>query len=63
MNTKKYVYWEDDKMWIGFLEEFPDYITQGNTLSELQESLVDIYHELTSGNIPNVRHLDELEIA
>jgi predicted RNase H-like HicB family nuclease len=63
MKTKKFVYWEDNKMWVGYLVEFPDYLTQGNSLEELKEHLIDIYHELTSGNIPNARRVDELEIA
>lgn len=63
MNTKKYVYWIDDQMFIGYLEEFPDYLTQGKTLGELKSNLIDIYKELTGGLIPNVRHVDELEIA
>jgi predicted RNase H-like HicB family nuclease len=63
MNTKKYVYWQDNKMWLGYLEEFPDYITQGKSLDELKENLRDIYFELSSGNIPCVRKVDELEIA
>ena len=24
-----YVYWQDGDMWLGYLEEFPDYMTQG----------------------------------
>ena len=50
-------------MWLGYLEEFPDYITQGESLDELKENLRDIYFELSSGNIPCVRKVDELEIA
>jgi len=49
-------------MWIGYLEEFPDYRTQGETLEELKENLKDIYEELTSGAIPNVRRVGELQI-
>lgn len=59
----KYIYWQDDNMWLGYLEEFPDYWTQGETLVELQENLVDIYKECTSGNIPNVRREAVLEIS
>jgi predicted RNase H-like HicB family nuclease len=33
METKKYVYWQEDNMWIGYLEEYPDYMTQGEQLS------------------------------
>ena len=50
-------------MWIGYLEEYPDYKTQGETLEELKENLKDVYQELISGTIPYVRKVDELEIA
>ena len=63
MEKKKYIYWKDDKMWLGYLEEYPDYMTQGETIEELQENLRDIYNELESGNIPCVRKIDELEVA
>ena len=46
-----------------YLEEYPDYMTQGETFEELQENLRDIYSELTSGSIPCVRRADELEVA
>ena len=63
MKRKKYVYWQDDNMWLGYLEEYPDYRTQGESLEELKENLKDIYKELTSGNIPCVRKVAELELA
>ena len=62
MEGKKYIYWKDDDMWLGYLEEFPNYMTQGETLDELKENLRDIYHDLTDGYIPFVRHMAELEI-
>ncbi len=62
MATLRYVYWQDDDMWVGHLEEYPDYWTQGETLEELQENLRDIYEELTSGNIPGVRRVAELQM-
>ena len=57
MTTKKYVYWQEEDMWLGYLEEYPDYWTQGQSREELQENLKDIFQELTSGNIPGVRHV------
>ncbi len=53
MHRKKYVYWQDEKIWLGYLEEYPDYWTQGETEDELRENLIDIYRELTSGTIDN----------
>ncbi len=62
METKKYVYWQEDNMCIGYLEEYPDYMTQGETIEQLKENLRDIYYELTSGTIPRVRKVAVLEI-
>ena len=50
-------------MWLGYLEEFPDYLTQGETLDELQENLVDLYNDLTSGEIPGIRRVAELPVG
>lgn len=63
MERKKYVYWQDGDTWLGYLEEYPDYQTQGESLEELKENLKDIYQELTSGNIPCIRKVAELEVA
>jgi len=63
MGTARFVYWQDDDMWLGYLEEYPDYMTQGKALEELKENLNDIYDDLTSGAIPYVRKVAELEIA
>jgi predicted RNase H-like HicB family nuclease len=63
MEKKRYIYWKDDEMWLGYLEEYPDYMTQGETAEELQENLKDIYKELESENIPCVRKVAELEVA
>ncbi len=49
-------------MWLGYLEEFPDYMTQGETLDELKENLSDLYKDLTSGEIPGVRRVAELQV-
>ena len=63
MDRKKYVYWQEEDMWLGYLEEYPDYKTQGESLEELKENLKDIYQELSSGNIPCVRKVAELDVA
>ena len=62
MKTKKYKYWQDEGMYIGYLVEYPDYMTQGKTLEELQDNLKDIYNELTGGAIPCVRKVSELKV-
>ena len=59
----RYVYWQDGEMWLGYLEEAPDYMTQGESLAELQANLRDIYEELAGGNIPCARRVAELQVA
>ena len=63
MITTRYVYWKDGDMWLGYLEEFPDYMTQGEDVEDLKENVKDIYTELTSGHLPIVRRVAELEVA
>jgi hypothetical protein len=50
-------------MWLGYFEEFPDYLTQAETLDELQENLRDLYVDLTSGEIPGIRRVSELKVG
>jgi predicted RNase H-like HicB family nuclease len=59
----EYTYWQDDDMWIGYFDEYPDYMTQGETMDELKDNLIDIYKELNSGHISFVRHHAELLVA
>jgi predicted RNase H-like HicB family nuclease len=63
MEKMKFVYYQEDEMWVGWLEEYPDYKSQGETLDELKENLRDIYYELTSGKIPCVRKYGEIAIG
>jgi predicted RNase H-like HicB family nuclease len=63
MEKLKYIFWQDDGMWLGYLEDYPDYMTQGESIEELQDNLKDIYKELTSGTIPHVRRVAELQVS
>ncbi|MHC1776936.1 MAG: hypothetical protein AB9834_16150 [Lentimicrobium sp.] len=58
-----FIYWKDEEYWLGFLEEYPDYMSQGISLEELRINLRDLYSDLISGEIPNVRKKGELEVA
>jgi len=59
----KYKYWKDENMWLGYLDEYPDYITQGQNIEELEENLRDIYKDISGGLIPSVRKIAELEVS
>ena len=63
MKTIRYIYWQVDEMWLGYLDEFPDYQTQGESIQELEENLKDLYDDLAGGKIPSVRRAGHLRVA
>lgn len=58
----EYTYWQDEDMWLGHFDEFPDYMTQAKTLDELQANLMDIYKEFAAEHIPAVRRHAKLKL-
>ena len=60
---QKYTYWKDEDMWLGYFDEFPDYWTLGATEEELKKNLIDVYKELISGTISNIRRVAEMEVS
>jgi hypothetical protein len=63
MAAAGFTYWQDGEMWLGYLDRYPDYVTQGTSLEDLKEHLLDPYKDLSSGVIPNVRQHSELELV
>lgn len=63
MQSVRMIYWEEDGAWLGYLEEYPDYWTQGDTLEDLKAHLKDLYLDLTSGVLPGIRRADELIVS
>lgn len=50
-----YIRWQDGAIRIGCFEDYPDYRTQGQSLSQLEANLRDLYLDLTGGAIPGIR--------
>ena len=53
--AQEYVYWQDGEMYLGYLKEYPDHWTQGETIGELEDNLLDIYDTLKNGAISDVQ--------
>jgi hypothetical protein len=39
----EYTYWQDGAFFIGYLNDYPDDSTQGLSLFELEEALIEVY--------------------
>lgn len=63
MNVVKIVYWQEHGDWLGYLQDYPDYWTQGSTLEELKEHLQDLYRDIMGGEIEGIRKVEELVVA
>lgn len=63
IQTAKIAYWDEEGSWIGYLEEFPDYWPQGDTLEDLKSHLCDLYKDLTSDKLPGIRRLADIAVA
>jgi predicted RNase H-like HicB family nuclease len=62
MNVK-YTFWQEEDFFIGFFNEYPDYMTQGETVAELKENLKALWDDLESGDMPYIRKVVDLDIA
>ena len=62
MKHLSYTYWQDGEYYLGYLNDFPDYHTQGQSLEELKENLKSLYKDLQEEGIPYIRHTSELVI-
>ena len=49
MGPVRFVHWQEEDTFLGYLVDYPDYWTQGETLDDLKDHLADLYKDLTSG--------------
>lgn len=63
METLKFAYWQDGDYYLGFLNDYPDYQTQGLSKQELVSNLKDLLVDLQSGEVPYVRKVEDLVVA
>lgn len=57
------VYREEGGWYVGHIQEYPDYESQGKTLEELKKNLLEIYKDIKEGLIANVKPSKILELA
>lgn len=63
MKTVEYTIWKDGDFYIGFLNQYPDYLTQGETRQELQENLLSLLKDMETLEIPYIRKVETIQVA
>ncbi|MGD9563722.1 MAG: type II toxin-antitoxin system HicB family antitoxin [Pyrinomonadaceae bacterium] len=63
MRTFEYTYWQDGEFFLGYLNGYPDYETQGYSKEELVENLKDLLSDLESDQVPYMRKVEKFVIA
>ncbi len=63
MTELKYTWWKSDQFFIGYLNDYPDYMTQGINKDELIENLKSLLEDIESNEIPYIRKTETLLVA
>jgi predicted RNase H-like HicB family nuclease len=63
MNKSKITYWQDGEYYLGYMNDYPEYITQGFSLEELIDNIKDIKHDIENELIPGKRYTIELDLT
>ena len=57
------VYKQEKEWFVGHIQEYPDYESQGKTLEELKENLIEIYDDIRNGLVLDAEPFHILEVA
>jgi len=52
----KYTYEMDGDFYVGYLDDYPEHPTQGETLKDFEENLLDIYNMIQDGTLAVRKH-------
>ena len=64
MDTKtNMIYWKDRNFWVGKLVEYPEIMTQGKTLKELEANMKDAYMLMAMDDVPAEHKVKELALS
>jgi predicted RNase H-like HicB family nuclease len=63
MRVERFTYWQDGEIFLGFLNDYPHYCSQGESKEELIENLKSLLEDLKSGEVPLIRKVEEMVVA
>jgi predicted RNase H-like HicB family nuclease len=56
------IYWKSEQFWLGKLLEYPEIMTQGETMEELEENLKDAYRLMVMDDVPEDYQTKEISL-
>ncbi len=62
MSKVKLTYWQSGKDWVGFLNDYPEEITDADTLEELIEKLKEYYYLYNNFIKDETTHTIEIDV-
>ena len=63
MRTIKITSWKDNDFYVGYLNDYPDYRSQGLSKEELVENLKELLQDIESDDVPYIRSIEEMVVA
>ncbi len=63
MRTIKITSWKDNDFYVGCLNDYPDYRSQGYSKEELVENLKELLQDIESDEVPYIRSIEEMVVA
>ncbi|MBC7334589.1 MAG: type II toxin-antitoxin system HicB family antitoxin [Actinobacteria bacterium] len=57
------IYWKSEKFWLGKILEYPEIMSQGETIEELEENLKDAYKLMVMDDVPSNYQLKEISVS
>ena len=63
MRTIKITSWKDNDFYVGYLNDYPDYRSQGLSKEELVENLKELLQDIESDEVPYIRSIEEMVVA
>ena len=63
MRTIKITSWKDNDFYVGYLNDYPDYRSQGYSKEELVENLKELLQDIESDEVPYIRIIEEMVVA
>lgn len=61
-NKVTMIYWQEGGFWLGKILEYPEIMTQGTTLQELEENIKEAYHLMVLEDVPEGYNIKEIAV-